>query len=406
MSIARHYKILWKLIYIREIVRTKVQRIFYRGGIDRSTIRTILAVRLYGIGNMILATPALQALRNGYPDATITVLVSDRGAREVVSGSSVVDEVIYFDNVPAIDTGLLKKLRSLHFDLMLVFYPMGVVDLPLVTATAGIRRRFGFRDAVRGNLYTHPFDIDYRRGEGRSNLDLACRAGGRPGGGPFFFIGAADRERVDRFFADNRIRPGEIVISMHPGSQEMKRWPKHHFAAIGDRLARDYRARVVLLGGPDEEALCRDISKLMRARPIVAAESLALKETAEVIRRSALFIGNDSGLMHIASAVSTPLIGLFGPTDTVKNRPWGDPKKTIIIKGRMNCAPCYRNGQMPCIHGKNLCMAGISVEEVYARSQSLLDGKGAEQGNKAGGGANGGPSAPFGRSRRSGTVKQ
>ena len=246
MSIARHYKILWKLIYIREIVRTKVQRIFYRGEVDRSTIRTILAVRLYGIGNMILATPALQALRNGYPGATITVLVSDRGAREVVSGSGVVDSVICFDYVPAIDTGLLKKLRSLHFDLLLVFYPMGVVDLPLVTAMAGIRRRFGFRDAVRGNLYTHPFDIDYRRGEGRSNLDLACRAGGRPGGGPFFSIGPADRERVDRFFADNRIRPGEIVISMHPGSHEMKRWPKHHFAAIG----RQARARLPRPGRP------------------------------------------------------------------------------------------------------------------------------------------------------------
>ncbi len=283
---------------------------------------------------------------------------------------------------------------------------MGVVDLPLVTAMAGVRRRFGFRDAVRGNLYTDPFDIDYRRGEGRSNLDLACRAGGRPGGGSFFFIGPADRERVDRFFADNRIRPGEIVISIHPGSHELKRWPKHHFAAIGDRLARDYRARVVLLGGPDEEGLCRDISELMRARPIVAAGSLTLKETAEVIRRSALFIGNDSGPMHIASAVSTPLIGLFGPTDTVKNRPWGGRKRTIIIKSRMKCAPCYRAGQMPCIYGTNLCMAGISVEDVYARSQSLLDGKGVAQGERAGEGANGGPSAVPGRSRRSGAVKK
>ena len=144
----------------------------------------------------------------------------------------------------------------------------------------------------------------------------------------------------------------------------------------------------------------------MRARPIVAAGSLALKETAEVIRRSALFIGNDSGPMHIASAVSTPLIGLFGPTDTVKNRPWGDRKRTIIIKSRMKCAPCYRNGQMPCIHGTNLCMAGISVEDVYTRSQSLLDGKGAQQRKRAGGGATGGPSAVPGRSRRTGAVKK
>jgi lipopolysaccharide heptosyltransferase II len=376
MAIPLHKKIFWKLLYIREIAKTKLQRLIDRGGIDHNRIRSILAVRLYGIGNMVLATPALRALRNGYPGSKITVMVSENGAGEVVSGSGVVDSAISFDYAHTVDMGLVKKLRSEHFDLLVVFYPMGVVDLPLVTASAGIRYRFGFRDAVKGNLYTHPFDLDYRRGEGRSNLDLACRAGGKPGGGPFFFIGPADRKRIDRFFADNRIRADETVISMHPGSQEMRRWPKEHFAAIGDRFLRDYRARVVLLGGPGEEVLCRDISELMQSRPIVAT-GLALKETAEVIRRSALFVGNDSGLMHVASAVRTSLIGLFGPTDSVKSRPWGGRNKTVILRSRMKCAPCYRSGAIPCIYGRNLCMAGISVQRVYDQSKSLLSGRSA-----------------------------
>lgn len=373
MSITRNTRTFWKLVYIREIVRTGIRRVLDHGGVDRGRMRSILAVRLYGIGNMILATPALSALRKGYPDARITVLVSDRGAGEVVSGSNVVDSVIYLDPARTLDTDFLRQLRRARFDLAVVLFPMGVVDLPLVLAAAGIGRRFGFRDAVKGNLYTHPADIDYRRGEGRSNLDLALLAGGRPGGGPFFSIGTADRERVDRFFADWAIRSGQTVISLHPGSQEMRRWPKQNFAAIGDRLARDYGARIVLLGGPGEEELCRDISGLMRSRPIVATGRLTLKETAEAIRRSVLFIGNDSGLMHIATAVSTPCIGLFGPTDSRKSRPWGGRTETVIIRSRMKCAPCYRNGEIPCIHNGNHCMAGISVEEVHARSKSLLD---------------------------------
>jgi len=375
MVVARHKKVFWKLLYIREIVKTKIQRLFYRGDIDKDLVHAILAVRLYGIGNMILATPALQALKDGYPASRITVLVSDKSAADVVSGSPVVDSVIFFDPARALDGEFLKKLRQEHFDLAVVFYPMGVVDLPLITSLACAGYRSGYRDAVRDNLYTHPLDVDYGKGEGQSNLDLACRAGGAPGGGPFFSIGERNRARIGRLFADNRIRSDEIVVSMHPGSQEMRRWPKERFAEVGDRLANDYRAQVVLIGGPGEEGLCRDISRLMQS-PSIVATGLTLKETAEVIRRSALFIGNDSGPMHIASAVSTPVIGLFGPTDSIKSRPWGSPDRTVVIKSAMDCAPCYRNGEIPCIYGKNLCMEGISVEDVYARSVSLLAGRG------------------------------
>lgn len=374
MNMTRSHKHLWKLRYIREIVRTGVQRFLYRGRIDRSAIRSILVVRLYGIGNMVLATPALRALRDGYPGAKITVLVSDNGAADVVSGGDAVDRLIPFDYARVLTGEFLEQLADARFDLMVVLYPMGVVDLPLVTAAAGIRYRFGFRDTVKGNLYTHPFDLDYQKGEGRSNLDLACRAGGKSGAGPFFAIGQADRERVARFLSGHRIGQGHLLVSMHPGSQEPRRWPKENFAALGDMLSRDYRARIVLVGGPTEEGVCRSVSQLMRSRPIVAA-GRTLKETAEIIRRSALFIGNDSGPMHIAAALSTPCIGLFGPTDAVKSRPWGARSKTIVMRSTMRCAPCYRNGQIPCVHDENLCMAGIAVRDVYDRAVTLLAGK-------------------------------
>ncbi|MBN2225167.1 MAG: glycosyltransferase family 9 protein [Deltaproteobacteria bacterium] len=368
-------KIFWKLLYIREIAKTALQRFVYRGAIDQDRVRSILVVRLYGIGNMVLATPALRALRRGYPDSRITVLASGNDAWDVISGSRVVDSVIFFGRDQTIDPALLARLRSARFDLMVVFYPMGVVDLPLLAALSGIRYRFGYRNAVRGNLYTHRFDMDYKKGEGRLNLDLACRAGGRRGGGPFFSIGTADRERIDRLFSDGRIGDDEIVITFHPGSQEMRRWPKDCFAALGDKLVDSHHARIILLGGPDERRLCRDISKQMKSKPIIAAGLLTLKETAEVIGRSDLFVGNDSGPMHIATAVSTPCVGLFGPTDNVKSRPWGRRGKTATIRSRMECAPCYKNGEIPCIYDTNLCMAGISVQDVYSRSLSLLAGE-------------------------------
>ncbi len=367
-------KFLWKLFYIRELVKTAVRRFLDRGDIDRARIRSILVVRLYGIGNMVLATPALNALKRGYPDAKITVLVSDTGAWDVVSGGGVVDSLMLFNPEKPLDPALIRRLRSARFDLMVVLYPMGVVDLPLSTAVSAIRYRFGYRNAVKGNLYTHRFDTDYGKSEGRLNLDLACRAGGKKAGArPFFSIGTADRQRIDRLFADNRIPADEPVIAFHPGGGlEMKRWPPENFGALGDMLARDCHARIVLVGGPNERQLCREISAQMKSEPIVGAGLLSLKETAEVIRRSALFVGNDSGPMHIAAALSTPTIGLFGPTDRVKNRPWGKPDMSVIVWRRIGCAPCYRKGEVPCIHETNLCMTRISVEDVYNRSMSLL----------------------------------
>ena len=96
-------KIFWKLLYIREIAKTALQRFVYRGAIDRDRVRSILVVRLYGIGNMVLATPALSALRRGYPDSQITVLASGNDAWDAISGSRVVDSVIFLGRDQTID---------------------------------------------------------------------------------------------------------------------------------------------------------------------------------------------------------------------------------------------------------------------------------------------------------------
>ncbi len=341
-------------------------------------MRAILVVRLYGIGNMVLATPALGALRAGYPDARITLLATDEAAWEVVSGGTAVDSVIYLDREKTIDPALFDRLRSERFDLIVVLYPMGMVDLPLVASAAGIRYRFGYRNAVRGNLYTHPCDTDYTKGEGELNLDLACRAGGkRAAGRPFVTVEGADRERVDRLLAENNVRGDELLIALHPGSAEMKRWPKENYAALADLLTRGRRARVLLVGGPDERELCREVARLMQSTPIVAAGLLTVKQTANAVRGCDLFVGNDSGPMHLAAALATPTIGLFGPTDRVKNRPWGPRNRTIIMGGKTACAPCYKNGEIPCIYDTNRCMAEISVQDVYDRARSLLADKSA-----------------------------
>jgi heptosyltransferase-2 len=266
---------------------------------------------------------------------------------------------------------------------MVVLCPMGMVDLPLMASAAGIRWRLGYRNAVRGNLYTHPCDTDYTKGEGELNLDLACRAGGkRAAGRPFVAVGGPDRERVDRLLAENEVRGDELLIALHPGSSEMKRWPKERFAALADLLMQDRRARILLVGGPGERELCGEVARMMKSPPIVAAGLLTIKQTADLIGRCDLFVGNDSGPMHLAAALATPTIGLFGPTDRVKNRPWGPRNRIVIIGGGMKCAPCYKNGEIPCIYDTNRCMAEISVNDVYERARSLLAGGTAPRRNR------------------------
>ena len=366
-------KTAWKIFYLYACFMTRIGRILHKK-IHRVSIRKILVIRLHGIGNMVLAMPALTALRRGYPKAEITVMVSDVLAWEICSISDLADGMVYYKYGDELDFSFLNKIWSADFDLVVFLYPMEVVDLPLLMSASRIRYRVGYKNRVKGNLYTHFIDAQGRRSEADLNLDIACLAGGKRSNDmeSLHPVETGGKEIIDRLMASGG-KKIDFIIIIHPGSKPFKRWPIERFAQLCDRFIEDLGANVIIVGGSEEIELGRDIASLMVKKPICAAGKLSLLQTVEIVGRSRLFVGNDSGLMHIAAAIGTPTVVIFGPTDPIKNRPLGNPDIVQILTSRLACSPCYRDGEVSCIYDEYRCLEDILVDSVFSQAARLLE---------------------------------
>jgi ADP-heptose:LPS heptosyltransferase len=151
-------------------------------------------------------------------------------------------------------------------------------------------------------------------------------------------------------------------VVIHPGTSEfgrIKRWPLDRFAALADRIQHHLDRRVIISWGPGERAMAEEISRSARCRPAIAPETRSLLDLAELIRCAAVFIGSDSGPMHLANAVGIPCVALFGPKDPVVYGPYGSGHR-IVFKP----------------NGEGLgAMNAITVEDAFSAVQSLLSGQ-------------------------------
>ena len=180
---------------------------------------------------------------------------------------------------------------------------------------------------------------------------------------------SSDDERIDALFQENWIKPsqGLIGINVRASSRwNSKNWPPKRIAELCDRLAKEFNMRVVLTGTKEDALFIEKISGLTSSKPVVAAGRTAVMELASLIKRCKAYITPDSAPMHIASALGTPFIALFGPTDPARHV--ASSKGHIIIKKDLKCSPCYNPN---CSKGFK-CMSGIEVEEVFAAVKNIL----------------------------------
>jgi ADP-heptose:LPS heptosyltransferase len=186
-----------------------------------------------------------------------------------------------------------------------------------------------------------------------------------------------------QFLDDHEISVDDILVGIHAGSGDgwgmiHKRWPKEKYVSLGDRILSEVpAAKILLFGGSNEERLKAEIANLMSRRPIVVTNT-SLRETAALIARCNVFVSNDSGLMHVASAVKTPTVGVFGPTDPLITAPYG--KNHLVVAKDIECSPCWpadklkRNKFSPkCKHDPPYaCLTRLSVSEVFEATRSLI----------------------------------
>lgn len=352
------------------------------------SIRRILVVRVDLLGDTVLSMPMIAALRRGYPKAHIDMLVQQSTA-DVLAGENTISHVITYN--PQIwrqkdgwrkALSLLRRLRKARYDIAIsVSGDIGSI----LTRLSGAKRTLGFAgeayphmltDPVRGQRYT------VAQHETRYVLTLAEAAGGIVDAGdiqPHLHVLPKTRHEMATMLGLARAKLGRNgpVIAMHAGARngQAKRWPTRHFAALADQLAEELDALIVVTGAPNEASLARDITEHTRYPLFNVSGKTTLPQLAALLAESDVLVTGDSGPMHIACAVDTPVVVMHGPTDPALSGPTAPD--AIILRHTLWCSPCYdASATAECRFGNPICMKAIAPRMVFAavRRQLLAHG--------------------------------
>jgi heptosyltransferase-2 len=325
----------------------------------------LLVVLPNWIGDVVLATPALRALRLGLPEARTTYLLRDY-VRAIVEPCESYDELLFWP----VRTKLrwMSDLRRRRFDLAVLL--TNSFRSALACWLGGVRRRVGYDRDGRGWMLT---DRLQPRRDGRKLVPESMLAYYRRlverVGCPYhgeqleIWTRPADDEVVEAFCERHEITSDRPIVVISPGAAfgSSKLWPMERFAAVADRLIEDAQAQVIVPCAPSETDLAAAIGRAMKHRAVVLSEpgtQLTLRQLIALIRRADLLLGNDTGPRHFAAAVGTPSVTIFGATDPAwtETSYAGETKLMIPV----DCGPC----QLPKCPLDHRCMTGITVEMV------------------------------------------
>lgn len=334
----------------------------------------ILVIKLKHIGDVLMATPAISAIRERFPNAYISVLVR-KGTEEMVTGNPKIDEVIVYDgfsgrslfNKIMKEIGFAFGLRRRRFDLII---ELGFGDREAIYGLiSGARFRVGFDPDGKGFLgrryiLTHRTPMDNSKHIVKRDLELLKLLRIEVEGRDLeLYHSDEDKEFAQKVLRENGISDGDLIVLIHPTSRWLfKCWTDDGNAGIADYLQSEHKVRVILTCGPgvrEKEKLKRILDK-MKTKPLSFLGNLTLKQLAALIDRADLFFGIDSAPMHMAAALKTSVIALFGPSGEHNWGPWGEGH--IVIKKDISCRPCGKAG---CNDSKRSeCLDVITIEDV------------------------------------------
>jgi lipopolysaccharide heptosyltransferase II len=347
----------------------------------------ILLVRLRLIGDVVFTTPLVRALRRRFPQATIAYIV-EPAAAAVLHGNPHLDTLHIVPKRRGLsrvadDVAVARQLRRESYDVAIDLH--GGPRSAWLTWASGARMRIGYTIAGRRWMYTHPIrrspDLAPRHSV-LNQWDLlaplgieACDPGRDAVEMP---ADEAAAERIGRILGRHGIEPHHRVAVVHVSAgNPFRRWPPESFAALAAALIRrDAGRRVVLVSGPSERDAADAIARAARAALDATADSVValdvdLPELRALVARAAVYIGGDSGPLHVAATTTTPIVALLGPTLPERSLPWRDPRwfAEAVDAGTLPCRPC---AQRRCGPGDFRCLAGIAPERVAAAAERAL----------------------------------
>ncbi len=337
--------------------------------------KRILIVRIDRIGDVLLSTPVIKALRDNYPHAYIAMMVSPYG-KNIIDDNPYLDEVIIYDKDGKHKSWqrslkFARNLKKERFDLALVLHPTNRVHL--VTFFAGIRRRIGY-DRKLGFLLTDRIKHTKQLGQKHEleyALDLVRYLGIEPKDKTLFMPIKPESERwAEELFKQEGIKKTDRLLAIHPAAScPSKIWPNERFADVAVRLIERYGFKVLVIAGPKDLALAESVIKHMHKPAINLAGKTSVSQLASVLKRCNLFISNDSGPVHIAAALGTPVISIFGRNQKgLSPTRWGPTgKKDRVLHKEVGCIECLAHN---CTK-EFTCLKAITVDDVVNAVDSL-----------------------------------
>ncbi|MDD5492281.1 MAG: glycosyltransferase family 9 protein [bacterium] len=346
----------------------------FRQKIQLASIRyqpeRILLIKLSAMGDTILMTPAIRNLRQAYPKAVIKMIVT-KVNQEVLADCPYLDGLILLDlerlvKKPWLSWRFIRSLRREYFDLAIDFDQWLRIS-PLLAFLSGAEQRIGFQtpNQHRDQTYTKRVVHDPDKHEVECFLDLLrvldIQINAKD---PELWVQRSTVIQVNKKLVDWGLIKGETMIGIHPGCGRHgfpRQWPAQNYIELINILQKEQRGNIVLTGGFQEKALVAGIAAKLDIEPVVAVD-LDLAETIALIKKFKVLICGNTGVMHIATAVKTPVVALHGPTDPRKWGPWGE--NHTILTAHKDCSPCLYLGFEYACHDYQ-CMNSISVSEVY-----------------------------------------
>ena len=335
---------------------------------DWSAVRQVLVIRLRSLGDTVLATPALFALRRFVPQAKIHILLED-WVVPLLEASTLADRVI---SIPRHGSSARARVaRELHRAAYDVVYNLhGGTTATFLTRASGAPHRVGYAHYQYARLHNHlapaPQQIWSRPVLHSAEQQLALIGWSgvpvtdRPPAQ--LTVTKAAASAVEAKLAACGVDRAEQLALVHPAAAlETKRWPAENFARVAEAIAA--RGLIpVLLVSPSEKHLLDSLIAQTRAR-VIGFDNLPLPEVIALADRARLFVGNDSGIAHVAAAVQTPCVVIFGSSNVAHWRPW-TREKSEVVREELSCQPCH--GYFCAEFDQPQCILSVPVDRVVA----------------------------------------
>ncbi len=346
-------------------------------------VKNLLVRGTNWVGDAVMSVPALKEIRRTFTGAHIALLVRP-WVKDVYAAAEFVDEILLYDAEGRHRRWnglwrLASELRVRNFDMAILL--QNAISAALIAYLARIPIRLGYSRDGRRPLLTHPIRIDpgvRAVHQAYYYLGILSGAGLLPprvwDSGNYRLdsiaipVNESDAGAARRLLLDRGIRQDDTIVGINPGASYggAKRWPAERFAAVADALATEFDARIAIFGAPKELPIAEQVAAKMRAPAVILAGQTTLGQLMGLIKECDLFITNDSGPMHLAAALDTPQLAIFGSTSDVATGPLSADAR--VIRHQVECSPCFLR-ECPTDFR---CMLTISVEEVAAAARTRL----------------------------------